>query len=143
MRKVLSVVLIGPFLSTCRGVSKDKDDEDIGASESDRATAVLASSLGAALEKAHAADANRVFVIGGARLYAEALPQAERVLLTRILEPAFEECDVFMPDFIGDGREWTRATHDALNDWVGFEVPSGVREERGVKYEFEMWIRKS
>lgn len=125
------------------GVSKDKDEEDDGASESDRATAVLASSLGAALEKAHAAGANRVFVIGGARLYAAALPQAERVLLTRILEPAFEECDVFMPDFIGDGREWTRAPHDALSDWVGFEVPSGVREERGVKYEFEMWIRKS
>jgi len=126
------------------GVSKGKDEgQDDGSSESDRATAVLASSLGAALEKAHAADANRVFVIGGAHIYAAALPQAERVLLTRILEPAFEECDVFMPDFIGDGREWTRAPHDALNDWVGFEVPSGVREERGVKYEFEMWIRKS
>ena len=125
-------------------MSKDKDEEqDDGASESDRATAVLASSLGAALEKACAADATRVFVIGGAHIYAAALPQAERVLLTRILEPAFEGCDVFMPDFIGDGKEWTRAPHDALNDWVGFEVPSGVREERGVKYEFEMWIRKS
>lgn len=81
-------------------------------------------------------------MIGGARLYAAALPQAERVLLTRILEPAFD-CDVFMPDFIGDGREWMRAPHDALNDCVGFKVPSGVQEERGVKYEFEMWIRKS
>jgi dihydrofolate reductase len=125
-------------------VSRNKDDkQDDSTTESDKATAALASSLGAALEKAHAADANRVFVIGGARLYTAALPQAERVLLTRILEPAFEECDVFMPDFIGDGREWARAPHNALNDWVGFEVPSGVREERGVKYEFEMWIRKS
>ena len=138
------VILIGPSSATCRGMGKDKDGEqDDGESKSSRATAALASSLGAALEKAHAADANRVFVIGGASLYAAALPQAERVLLTRILEPAFEECDVFLPDFIGDGSEWTRAPHDALDDWVGFEVPSGVREERGVKYEFEMWIRKS
>jgi dihydrofolate reductase len=127
-----------------RGVGKDEDKgRDDGASASDPATvAVLVPSLGAALENAHAADANCVFVIGGAQLYAAALPCAERVLLTRIVEPAFEECDVFLPDFIGGG-EWTRARHDALCDWVGFEVPSGVREERGVKYEFEMWVRKS
>ena len=145
--------LMRPFLGANRratsagpGPSTDKDKErDEGASEPNAAMAVLASSLGAALEKAHAADANRVFVIGGARLYAAALPLAERVLLTRIVEPAFEECDVFMPDFIGGagGGEWTRAGHDALCAWVGFEVPSGVGEERGVKYEFEMWIRES
>jgi len=129
---------------------KDKDkakERDDGVSASDPApAAVLVSSLGAALENALAMDANRVFVIGGAQLYTAALPLAERVLLTRIIEPAFEECDVFMPDFIsgdGGGGEWTRAPHDALCDWVGFEVPSGVREERGVKYGFEMWIRKS
>lgn len=127
---------------------------DLGLSSADRkqgdhdgashtATAVLASSLDAALEGAHAADANRVFVIGGARLYAAALPLAERVLLTRITEPSFEECDVFMPDFIGGagGGEWSRAPHEVLCAWAGFEVPRGVEEERGVKYEYEMWIR--
>jgi dihydrofolate reductase len=125
------------------GASRGDKGRDDGASASDPATvAVLVSTLGAALENAHAADANRVFVIGGAQLYAAALPFAERILLTRIVEPAFEECDVFMPDFIGGG-EWTRAPHDALCDWVGFEVPSGVREERGVRYEVEMWMRKS
>jgi len=102
--------------------------------------AVLASSLNAALEGAHAADANRVFVIGGAQLYAAALPVAERVLLTRIVEPSFDECDVFMPDFIGGGK-WSRAAHEALCAWVGFEVPGGVEEEGGVKYSYEMWIR--
>ena len=118
-----------------------KQDEDDGASHT--ATAILASSLDAALEGAHAADANRVFVIGGARLYAAALPLAECVLLTRITEPSFKECDVFMPDFIGGagGGEWSRAPHEALCAWVGFEVPRGVEEERGVKYEYEMWIR--
>jgi dihydrofolate reductase len=125
---------------TDKAADKRQDDHD-GASHT--ATAVLASSLDAALEGARAADANRVFVIGGARLYAAALPHAERVLLTRIIEPSFEECDVFMPDFIGGagGGEWSRAPHEALCAWVGFEVPRGVEEERGVKYEYEMWIR--
>ena len=125
---------------TDKAADKKQDDHD-GASHT--ATAVLASSLDAALEGAHAAGANRVFVIGGARLYAAALPLAERVLLTRITEPSFEDCDVFMPDFVGDvgGGEWSRAPHEALCAWVGFEVPSGVEEERGVKYEYEMWIR--
>ena len=125
---------------TDKAADKKQDDHN-GASHT--ATAVLASSLDAALEGAHAADANRIFVIGGARLYAAALPLAERVLLTRITEPSFEECDVFMPDFIGGagGGEWSRAPHEALCGWVGFEVPSGVEEERGVKYEYEMWIR--
>jgi dihydrofolate reductase len=125
---------------TDKAADKKQDDHD-GASHT--ATAVLASSLDVALEGAHAAGANRVFVIGGARLYATALPLAGRVLLTRITEPSFEECDVFMPDFIGGagGGEWSRAPHEALCAWVGFEVPSGVEEERGVKYEYEMWIR--
>jgi dihydrofolate reductase len=117
--------------------NKEQDDDSVGAS--DTAPAVLASSLDAALEGAHAADASRVFVVGGARLYAAALPLAERVLLTRIIEPSFEGCDVFMPDFIGGG--WSRAPHEALCAWVEFEVPGGVQEERGVKYEYEMWIR--
>ena len=48
-----------------------------------------------------------------------------------------------MPDFIGGagGGEWSRAPHEALCAWAGFEVPGGVEEERGVKYEYEMWIR--
>ena len=124
--------------------NKEQDDSATGSDAS--AAAVLASSLDAALERASAADANRVFVIGGARLYAAALPRAERVLLTRIIEPSFEGCDVFMPDFIGGGGgagEWTRAPHEALSAWVEFEVARGVQEERGVKYEFEMWIKKS
>lgn len=130
----------------CRGVTSagrvaDKNKEQDEGDASDTAAAVLASSLDAALEGAHAADANRIFVIGGARLYAAALPLAERVLLTRIIEPSFEECDVFMPDFIGGGGGWSRAPHDALCAWVEFEVPEGVQEERGVKYEYEMWIR--
>jgi dihydrofolate reductase len=97
---------------------------------------------------------SRGFIIGGASLYAEslALPASspvgfvDRILLTRILSPAFDECDVFMPDFLGDtnaenGNGWTRAPHEALEAWVGSEVAQGAQEENGVKYEFQMWVR--
>ncbi|KAH8995059.1 dihydrofolate reductase-like domain-containing protein [Lactarius hatsudake] len=124
---------------TCTGTEENKKQGENGPD-----SVVLAPSLEAALQRARAADASRLFVIGGAKLYAAALPLAERVLLTRIVEPAFEECDVFMPDFIRDegGQEWTRAGHDALNAWVGFDVPKGSQKERGVQYEFEMWTRE-
>jgi dihydrofolate reductase len=90
---------------------------------------------------------DRHFIIGGASLYREtlALPTSaaahvNRVLLTRILSPAFDECDVFMPDFLAEDK-WKRASHAELESWVGFEVAAGVQEENGVQYEFQMWIR--
>ncbi|KAG7450541.1 uncharacterized protein BT62DRAFT_520479 [Guyanagaster necrorhizus] len=98
---------------------------------------------------------HRAFVIGGASLYSECLrlspssiiPFVDRVLLTRIISPSFDECDVFMPDFLAETNEegvliWERATYDALKEWVGFEVPEGVQEEKGIQYEFQMWIRQ-
>jgi Dihydrofolate reductase len=128
----------GSGSSADTGVDKDKEGDGRGYASD---VPVLASSLDAALESARAADANRVFVIGGANVFAAALPLAERVLLTRIIEPSFEDCDVFMPDLVGGegGGKWTRAGHDELSSWVGFDVAKGVQEEGGVKYEFEMW----
>lgn len=93
-------------------------------------------------------------MIGGATLYTESLAQSselsafvDRVLLTRIISPAFE-CDVFMPDITGESAEesnvsgWKKASHAELVEWVGFEVPGGVQEENGVQYEFQMWTRE-
>ncbi|KAI0039566.1 dihydrofolate reductase, partial [Auriscalpium vulgare] len=113
--------------------------------------ALLEHDLGAALhalEGPSSAPVHRRFVIGGASLYAEALalpvsaraPFVDRVLLTRILSPAFEGCDVFMPEFIG-GAGWRRASHDELEAWAGFDVAKGVQQEKGVDYEFQMWVR--
>ncbi|PPR08126.1 hypothetical protein CVT24_012370 [Panaeolus cyanescens] len=95
---------------------------------------------------------HRGFIIGGATLYNESLelplsetmPNVDRILLTRILQPDFAECDVFMPDFLktGEQSEWKRASHDELSNWVGFDVPAGEQEENGIKYEFQMWVRK-
>ena len=97
---------------------------------------------------------HRAFIIGGASLYSEVLGLSattsssvvDRILLTRIISPEFD-CDVFMPDFLKDQQEdgskvWGRATHEALEAWVGFDVPEGEQEENGVKYEFQMWVRE-
>ncbi|KAJ7900322.1 dihydrofolate reductase [Mycena olivaceomarginata] len=106
----------------------------------DVGSAALEGSLEAAITRMKTTagpQVSRGFIIGGASLYAEslALPASspvgfvDRILLTRILSPAFDECDVFMPDF------W------ALEAWVGSEVAQGAQEENGVKYEFQMWVR--
>jgi dihydrofolate reductase len=90
---------------------------------------------------------HRAFLIGGAGLYEEYLQlpanapgHVDRILLTRVLEPAFEDCDVFLTDFASLG-EWKRAEHKDLMQWVGTEVPEGEQEEGEVKYEFQMWVR--
>ncbi|KAG8776105.1 dihydrofolate reductase [Serendipita sp. 411] len=120
----------------------------------------------------------RRFLIGGAQLYQHALARPistryhlDRILLTRIVEPAFDACDVFLPEFrsssqiaieiinpegvsneaegqrqINEDEEreekWRRASHQELSDWAGFQVPEGVQEEKGVKYVFQMWVRR-
>ncbi|KIM48222.1 hypothetical protein M413DRAFT_439942 [Hebeloma cylindrosporum] len=98
-----------------------------------------------------ATNLHRGFIIGGATVYAESLalpmsstePIVDRVLLTRILSPEFNECDVFMPDFLtSEKTHWRKSTHSDLEEWVGFEVPEGEQEENGVKYEFQMWVRE-
>ncbi|VDB91839.1 unnamed protein product [Peniophora sp. CBMAI 1063] len=94
---------------------------------------------------------HRYFIIGGAGLYDEtlALPTSssvyvDRVLLTRVLEPNFD-CDTFvhsLGSMSGDGQEgWRRATQEELRQWAQFDVPEGVQEEKGVRYEFQMWVR--
>jgi len=97
---------------------------------------------------------HRAFVIGGVSVYADtlALPSSsnafvDRVLLTRISSPAFQDCDVHLPDFLSDtdtrgNAVWTRARHEELKEWAGFDVPQGIQTENGVEYEFQMWTRE-
>jgi dihydrofolate reductase len=51
-----------------------------------------------------------------------------------------------MPDFLGETKEekqrWSRASHEELEEWLGFGVPEGQQVENGVKYEFQMWHRE-
>ncbi|KAH8120155.1 dihydrofolate reductase-like domain-containing protein [Phellopilus nigrolimitatus] len=102
---------------------------------------------------------HRCFVIGGASIYKAALEfttptassasaaKVDRILMTRILSPAFEDCDVFFPEYRDSKGEdgsflWTQASHEDLEAWVGSEVPKGTQQEKGVEYEFQMWTRK-
>jgi len=126
---------------------------------------LLRPSLGAALESLGDAgqlpsdtQIRRTFLIGGASLYDESLNLqsngkyiVDRILLTRILSPAYDQCDVFFPDFANAakndidtddaGRLWRRVKHAEMEDWLGLSVPEGVQEERGSTYEYQMWVR--
>lgn len=91
----------------------------------------------------------RVFIIGGAEIYASALqkPECERILLTRVTGEY--ECDTFFPITLGEvgdrdasGRGWVKQGKEELDRWVGEKALAGVNREGGVEYEFEMWGRK-
>ncbi|BEI83870.1 hypothetical protein CcaverHIS002_0404740 [Cutaneotrichosporon cavernicola] len=85
-------------------------------------------------------DTHRVFLIGGATLYNAALPShVDRVLLTRVLERL--PCDVFLSDFTALPG-WRLTSHDELRQWVGWEVPEGEVEEKGIRYRYEMWVKE-
>ncbi|WVW78280.1 hypothetical protein I302_100233 [Kwoniella bestiolae CBS 10118] len=90
---------------------------------------------------------SRTFLIGGSQLYTTCItstpPMVDRILLTRILEPAYE-CDAFLEDFTShtsqDGKEvWKKASHAELEGWLGFKVDE-ENEEKGTRYRFEMWV---
>ncbi|ERT01535.1 dihydrofolate reductase [Sporothrix schenckii 1099-18] len=103
----------------------------------------------AAPETANTAN-NRVFVIGGAQIYAAALglAAARRVLLTRVLSDF--SCDTFFPLALGtsssteatpDTPKWVQRSPEEHSAWIGEEVPEGVQTENGTEYEFQMWER--
>ncbi|KAK5632026.1 hypothetical protein RRF57_007740 [Xylaria bambusicola] len=87
----------------------------------------------------------KVFVIGGAQIYAAALRLTEtrRVLLTRVMTEF--ECDTFFPlqlsEEDGAGGQWVRKSKDELDSWTGETVPEGIQEENQIQYEFQMWER--
>ena len=63
--------------------------------------AMVCSSLDAALLKC--LDEEEVFIIGGAQIYRQALPMADKLYLTKI-HAAFPEADVFFPEI--NYKEW-------------------------------------
>lgn len=124
--------------ATTEAAAADFDKEPVKVGSLEQALAFL---------RGHGADDNvnvgKVFVIGGAQIYAAALglPEAKRVLLTRVLGDF--ECDAFFPLKLGgdseESVEWRRAGKEELDAWVGEEVEAGEIEENGTKYEFQMW----
>ncbi|MDO5101706.1 MAG: dihydrofolate reductase [Lautropia sp.] len=73
------------------------------------------------------ADEAELFVIGGAQIYAEAWPLAERIILTEIdLAP---EADAFLP--APDPAEWTRRSHQP------------AVSETGIRYAIAEYVRRA
>jgi dihydrofolate reductase len=97
-----------------------------------------------------AARTSKVFVIGGAQIYAAALQlkEAKRILLTRVMSDF--ECDTLFPlqltepssESEGSGTgKWVRRSKDELDEWTGESVPEGIQEENQAQYEYQMWER--
>ncbi|RWA12138.1 hypothetical protein EKO27_g2962 [Xylaria grammica] len=95
-------------------------------------------------------QSSKVFVIGGAQIYAAALQlkQSRRVLLTRVINDF--ECDTFFPLHLsevssetegGSTGRWIRRSPADLDQWTGEMVPEGIQEENQTQYEFQMWER--
>ncbi|KAL5414349.1 hypothetical protein PMIN03_003238 [Paraphaeosphaeria minitans] len=84
-------------------------------------------------------EIGRVFVIGGATMYdaAMALPQTERALLTKIQEEY--ECDTFFSVDLDRDEGWRRCGKEEVEGWVGEQIEPV--EEKGVKFEFQMFER--
>lgn len=92
-------------------------------------------------------DLGRVFVIGGAEIYKQAieLQECKRVLWTRL--SGEWECDTWFPEgIVGDGKGcgrengWEQRTRGELEDWVR-EGVGGLRKEGDVEFEVSMWER--
>lgn len=66
------------------------------------ADAQVAASLDAGVELARSARESELFIIGGAQVFAQALPLAQCFYLTRVHTDA--DCDVFFPSY--DSSEW-------------------------------------
>ena len=73
------------------------------------------------LEKIKDTPADEVFLIGGARVYAQLLPYCERAYVTKTFTDAPADC--FFPDL------------DALPHWEQTDV-SALFEENGIKYQY-------
>ncbi len=74
-------------------------------------------------------DADKVFVIGGAQIYALALPMADTLQLTRF-DRTVADADCHFPT-ISD------------NEWISAEKSKWATDEKsGVKYRFETLLRK-
>ena len=91
-----------------------------------------------------AVQVGRVFCIGGAQIYEEALQTecAERILRTRVMKEY--ECDVWFPQkevFTGNDG-WIRSTASKIDEWVGEENVGQVKREGDVEFKIEMWEKK-
>lgn len=88
----------------------------------------VAPSVEAALDIAESSGSTEPFVIGGASIYAKALPLADRLEITRILADD-PEADTFFPDICPE-------------EWKLEEQSETHTSKNGVKFRYETYTRK-
>lgn len=69
------------------------------------------------------------FIIGGGDIYKMALPEAEKIELTRV-HGTFEDADTFFPEF--SKEEWQLVS----------ETKHGKDERHSYSFTYETWVRK-
>lgn len=102
----------------------------------------VAGSLPGALKRVGEMKVGRVFVIGGAEIYKEAMEMesCEKILFTEVNGEV--ETDVDFPvDFRKTG-DWKRVDQEGLSKFVGEEVTKGEISEGALSYAFQMWERQ-
>ena len=72
-------------------------------------------------------DNDSLYVIGGARVYAELLDYCDTAYITRFYT-SFDNADAFIENF------------DALEGWK-LEKQSAIMEEKGIKYSFCTYVK--
>jgi dihydrofolate reductase len=85
-------------------------------------------SLPSAIQYAKETDCKEAFVIGGAQIYKEAMPLADKIYMTRV--DAVLEGDTFFPEI--DVKDW------GLNSELSFPAD----EKHAYAYSFQLWQRK-
>jgi dihydrofolate reductase len=88
----------------------------------------VAGTLEEAIAMARQTDCKEAFVIGGGQIYAQALPLAHKIYLTRVHEKFTG--DAFFPDF--NKAEWKKTS----------EIDFGKDEKHAHAYSFQVWERK-
>jgi len=86
-----------------------------------------AASLQEAIDISATTDAKEVFIVGGGKVYAESLPLADKIVLTRV--HATVEGDAFFPAF--SEKEWQRVSN----------IDFAADEKHQYAYSFQVWQR--
>lgn len=89
---------------------------------------IAVSSLEEGLKQADRLQTNEIMVIGGGQIYAAAMPQANRIYMTRV--HTWVDGDTFFPEI--PASEWQLVSrHDCFKD-----------EKHAYDFSFEVWERK-
>ena len=104
--------------------------------------AETAKSLDEALQMCRQQDAPEVFVIGGARVYAEAMTVADCIYLTEIMAPVPADADTFFPEIPSETWTATQTSDVQADSRTGISHRFLMLERRGQAHQDSCISRK-